>query len=140
MLEIVDSVKRVTDIMGEISTASAEQTSGIEQVNIAIGMMDSVTQQNAALVEQAAAAADALEGQAGNLARVVSVFKLDEGQAAAFAPRAPAPAVRKAAVGTAVAMVAKPAHKAPPRPAAAAAPKAAPKKAVTESEDGWEEF
>nr|WP_315398500.1 methyl-accepting chemotaxis protein [uncultured Duganella sp.] len=76
MLEIVSSVKRVTDIMGEISTASAEQTSGIEQVNVAIGTMDAVTQQNAALVEQAAAAADALETQAGNLARVVGVFRL----------------------------------------------------------------
>jgi methyl-accepting chemotaxis protein len=78
MLDIVDSVKRVTDIMSEISTASAEQTSGIEQVNVAIGTMDAVTQQNAALVEQAAAAADALETQAANLARVVGVFRLEE--------------------------------------------------------------
>ena len=80
MLDIVDSVKRVTDIMSEISTASAEQTSGIEQVNVAIGTMDAVTQQNAALVEQAAAAADALETQAANLARVVGVFRLDDGE------------------------------------------------------------
>ena len=78
MLDIVDSVKRVTDIMSEISTASAEQTSGIEQVNVAIGTMDAVTQQNAALVEQAAAAADALETQAANLARVVGVFRLED--------------------------------------------------------------
>ena len=83
MLDIVDSVKRVTDIMSEISTASAEQTSGIEQVNVAIGTMDAVTQQNAALVEQAAAAADALETQAANLARVVGVFRLDDREAAA---------------------------------------------------------
>jgi methyl-accepting chemotaxis protein len=127
MLEIVDSVKRVTDIMGEISVASAEQTSGIEQVNIAIGMMDSVTQQNAALVEQAAAAADALENQAGNLARVVSVFKLDDGQAPpALAPRAaPAAAARK------------PAPKSLPKPA----PKAAPaKQKAADAEDAWEEF
>ncbi|MEV4778053.1 methyl-accepting chemotaxis protein [Burkholderia sp. LMU1-1-1.1] len=81
MLDIVDSVKRVTDIMSEISSASAAQTSGIEQVNAAIGTMDAVTQQNAALVEQAAAAADALETQAANLARVVGVFRLDDGEA-----------------------------------------------------------
>jgi len=87
MLDIVDSVKRVTDIMSEISSASAAQTSGIEQVNAAIGTMDAVTQQNAALVEQAAAAADALETQAANLARVVGVFRLDDGEA---------PAARKA--------------------------------------------
>ena len=80
MLDIVDSVKRVTDIMSEISSASAEQTSGIEQVNVAIGTMDAVTQQNAALVEQAAAAADALETQAAHLARVVGVFRLDNNE------------------------------------------------------------
>jgi methyl-accepting chemotaxis protein len=138
MLEIVDSVKRVTDIMGEISTASQEQTSGIEQVNIAIGMMDSVTQQNAALVEQAAAAADALEGQAGNLARVVSVFRLDESRIAAPAPRPVAPAVKRAA-GTAVAV--RPAARAPKRGVAvpASAPRASEKTAI-ESESGWEEF
>ena len=82
MDEVVASVKRVTDIMGEITAASQEQSTGIEQVNSAIAKMDAVTQQNAALVEQAAAAAESMQNQAGNLARVVSVFKLDSRHAA----------------------------------------------------------
>ena len=77
MTEIVASVQRVSDIMGQIATASGEQEAGIEQINQAIVEMDGVTQQNAALVEQAAAAADALQGQSGHLAQLVSVFKLD---------------------------------------------------------------
>ena len=77
MDEIVGSVKRVTDIMGEIAAASAEQSSGIEQVNQAITQMDDVTQQNAALVEEAAAAAESLQAQAGKLADAVSFFKLN---------------------------------------------------------------
>ncbi|MDO8654652.1 MAG: methyl-accepting chemotaxis protein [Undibacterium sp.] len=77
MNEIVASVKHVTDIMAEITAATTEQTSGIEQINLAISEMDSVTQQNAALVEQAAAAAAAMQEQAGNLMQVVSVFKVD---------------------------------------------------------------
>ena len=80
MDEIVGSVKRVTDIMAEITAASQEQTSGIEQINQAITQMDQVTQQNAALVEEAAAAAASLQEQATNLSEVVSVFKLDNGQ------------------------------------------------------------
>jgi methyl-accepting chemotaxis protein len=79
MSEVVDSIKRVTDIMGEITTASMEQSAGIEQVNEAMIQMDHVTQQNAALVEEAAAAAGALQEQAESLADVVSVFKLSEG-------------------------------------------------------------
>jgi uncharacterized phage infection (PIP) family protein YhgE len=74
---VVESVKRVTDIMTEITAASQEQSAGIEQVNQAIMQMDQVTQQNASLVEEAAAAAESLQGQASNLAKVVSVFKLD---------------------------------------------------------------
>jgi len=77
MHEIVESVKRVTDIMGEITAASQEQTSGIEQVNKAITQMDHVTQQNAALVEEAAAASEAMQQQAANLAQAISVFKLN---------------------------------------------------------------
>jgi methyl-accepting chemotaxis protein len=77
MTEIVASVQRVSDIMGQIATASGEQEAGIEQINQAIVEMDGVTQQNAALVEQAAAAADALQGQSGHLAQLVSMFKLD---------------------------------------------------------------
>jgi methyl-accepting chemotaxis protein len=76
MSGIVASVKRVTDIMGEITAASEEQSAGIEQINKAMSQMDEVTQQNAALVEEAAAAAESLQGQAGNLARVVGVFRL----------------------------------------------------------------
>jgi methyl-accepting chemotaxis protein len=84
MTEIVECVRRVTDIMGEINAASDEQSSGIEQINQAIIQMDNVTQQKAALVEEAAAAAQSMQEQAGNLFQVVSVFKLDE-----RAPRAP---------------------------------------------------
>ena len=76
MTEVVDSVRRVTDIMAEILAASQEQSAGIEQVNTAIVQMDEVTQQNAALVEEAAAAAASLNEQANNLSTVVSVFKL----------------------------------------------------------------
>ena len=98
MKEIVEAVKRVTDIMGEISAASTEQSQGIEQVNSAIAQMDEATQQNAALVEEAAAAAESLQDQAAGLTQAVAVFHL----AAAIrppaprapAPRAPAPAAR----------------------------------------------
>ena len=80
MEEIVTAIKRVTDIMAEISAASSEQSAGIEQVNQAITQMDEVTQQNAALVEEAAAAAESLEEQAESLSTAVSVFKLDSGR------------------------------------------------------------
>jgi methyl-accepting chemotaxis protein len=79
MDEIVDSVKRVTDIMAEIALASQEQNAGIEQINQAITQMDQVTQQNAALVEEAAAAAEAMQEQAVHLAQAVDVFKLAGG-------------------------------------------------------------
>ena len=77
MEEIVSSVKRVTGIMAEIMTASQEQSTGIEQVNQAIGQMDQLTQENAALVDQAASAAASLQEQAGNLVQGISVFKMD---------------------------------------------------------------
>ncbi|CUI54311.1 Dipeptide chemoreceptor protein [Achromobacter ruhlandii] len=80
MQEIVASVKRVTDIMGEISAASEEQSSGIDQVNRAVSQMDEVTQQNAALVEEAAAAAGSLQEQAHRLAEAVAVFKINAGE------------------------------------------------------------
>ena len=79
MQEIVQGIARVTGIMSDIASASAEQTLGIEQVNAAITQMDDVTQQNAALVEEAAAAASSLEEQAASLAQLVSTFKLDGG-------------------------------------------------------------
>ncbi len=102
MDEIVASVRRVTDIMGEISSASNEQTQGIEQINQAITQMDQVTQQNAALVEEAAAAAGSLQEQAGSLVQVVSAFKLASSNSAGRAlsgrtglpPRADEPRVR----------------------------------------------
>jgi methyl-accepting chemotaxis protein len=84
---VVASIRRVTDIMAEISDASSEQTHGIEQINDSIAQMDHVTQQNAALVEQAAAAADAMQEQAARLAEAVSIFKID-----GMAPMAPRPA------------------------------------------------
>jgi methyl-accepting chemotaxis protein len=77
MDEIVVSVRRVADIMGEISTASQDQSEGIDQINQAMGQMDQVTQGNAALVEEAAAAAQSLAQQAATLVDAVSVFKLD---------------------------------------------------------------
>ncbi|MDX3986620.1 MAG: methyl-accepting chemotaxis protein, partial [Achromobacter sp.] len=80
MQEIVASVKRVTDIMGEISAASDEQSSGIDQVNRAVSQMDEVTQQNAALVEEAAAAAGSLQEQAERLVQAVAVFKINAGE------------------------------------------------------------
>ena len=101
--EVVQAVKRVTDIMSEISAASLEQSAGIEQVNTAIGQMDEVTQQNAALVEQAAAASELLQEQAELLAGAVSVFRVASGsghRTASAAPRATsvaAKAVRAAA-------------------------------------------
>ena len=80
MQEIVTSVRRVTDIINEISSASEEQSQGIQQVNQAVSQMDGVTQQNAALVEQAAASAASLETQAQRLREAVAVFKLQAGQ------------------------------------------------------------
>jgi aerotaxis receptor len=85
MEEIVGSVRRVTDIMGEITTASQEQTSGIEQINQAISQMDQVTQQNAALVEEASATAQLLQEQADGLVKAVRVFRADAGQVAEVA-------------------------------------------------------
>jgi len=81
MTEIVQAVQRVTDIMGEISAASSEQSGGIEQVNTAVMQMDQVTQQNAALVEEATAAAGSLEDQARQLREAVAVFRLAGGDA-----------------------------------------------------------
>jgi methyl-accepting chemotaxis protein len=90
MGEIVGSVERITAIMGEIATASAEQGSGIEQVNEAVTQMDDMTQQNAALVEQTAAASASLQEQAESLIASMSVFRLDDAGQAAPAPARPA--------------------------------------------------
>ena len=127
MEEIVNSVKRVTDIMGEIAAASAEQSSGIDQVNTAITQMDEVTQQNAALVEEAAAAATSLEEQAQGLADAVSVFKLSTSSlpVAGRSKAVAAPARKEAA------LVAKPVR---------GGGKAKLPKAAAPGEDEWEEF
>jgi len=146
MDEVVASVKRVTDIMSEIANASAEQSAGIEQVNMSIIEMDSMTQQNAALVEEAAAAAQSLQDQAGELARVVSIFKLVEGEESFAAPAAVQAAVPAApaasvpavpVVRTPAARQARPALKKPAAEAAPAKPKKAP---VAAGSDEWEEF
>ncbi len=136
MEEIVTSIRRVTDIMSEITAASVEQSQGIEQVNLAITQMDEVTQQNAALVEEAAAAAESLEEQAQNLSASVATFKVDDNATQVVVARAPAaaPAVR---------------HAPSPARKAVAAPRAAPSKstavakpkAAKASDDGeWQEF
>ncbi|MEW6762747.1 MAG: methyl-accepting chemotaxis protein [Pseudomonadota bacterium] len=125
MQEIVESVRRVTDIMSEISAASAEQTNGIEQINSAVVQMDQVTQQNAALVEEAAAAAESMQEQAARLAEAVSVFRIGA-DAAAPVLASPAPAPRPAL----------PARTATAKPAPVRKPAASAKAAEPE----WEEF
>ena len=91
MTEVVGSIRRVSDIMGEISAASTEQSAGVSQVGEAVTQMDQATQQNAALVEESAAAAESLRAQAQQLVQVVAVFKLAQ-EAHAHALVAPAPA------------------------------------------------
>ena len=96
MEEVVTAIRRVTDIMGEISSASTEQSQGVNQVGEAVGQMDRVTQQNAALVEQSAAAADSLKQQAQQLVSAVAVFKLgNEGAAHGVAANTAMPAVKR---------------------------------------------
>ena len=101
MSDIVDSVQRVTQIVGNIADASEEQSVGITQVNQAISQMDQGTQQNAALVEEAAAAAQALQGQAEKLESVVAVFKLEGRVHAGLRTAQVAPAAGRAQVSTA---------------------------------------
>ncbi|HEY8026585.1 MAG TPA: methyl-accepting chemotaxis protein [Burkholderiaceae bacterium] len=141
MEEVVDSVRRVTDIMSEITAASQEQSAGIGQVNQAIIEMDSVTQQNAALVEQAASAAKSLQDQAAEVANVVSIFKLDAAQQAqaiaehaAYAAPAPSPSIKRAEVRNL-----RPAPK-PPAMAHAAPKKLAAASSGSTNNDDWEEF
>jgi methyl-accepting chemotaxis protein len=132
MEEIVNAVKRVTDIMAEISAASNEQSQGIEQINRAITQMDEVTQQNAALVEEAAAAAESLEEEAQSLTRSVDVFKLSEAQKG-----------HSISVSQAPRSVARPVIKPAPakKQVTAAKPKAMPVKSGKElASDEWEEF
>ncbi|MEG1323744.1 MAG: methyl-accepting chemotaxis protein, partial [Janthinobacterium sp.] len=134
MEQVVDSVRKVTAIMADISVATTEQSDGIAQVNQALAQMDGVTQQNAALVEEAAAAAESLQDQASHLAEVVSVFKLGEQQrqvastaTPAAAPAAPRPVTPRTPVPAKRLSVAKP-------QAVQRAPAKAP------AGDDWEEF
>jgi len=143
MTEVVASIKRVTDIMGEISAASAEQSAGVSQVGEAVSQMDKVTQQNAALVEESAAAAESLTQQARQLVQVVSVFTLAPGTQGALPPTAAGssgPTERRTPQGAK--NVVRPAFgKMNPLPAknAPAAPHSAPAAARTGTDD-WESF
>src|SRR5450830_194574 len=142
MSEIVTSVKHVADIMGEITAASKEQSAGIAEVNGAIAQIDEITQQNAALVEQAAAAAESLQEQADLLARAVAVFKIDGAvMASQGAPLSVVPSMLKT-VNPPLELQAEPAAK--PVGSIAARKKAsaaAPKKSVAAQDEGsWEEF
>ena len=127
MDEIVAQVKRVADLIGEISAASVEQSSGIGQIGDAVSQLDQVTQQNAALVEESAAAAESLKHQAAQLAQTVAVFRLElvrgQSSVAVAAPAAGATA-RRVDVPTPV-----------PKPAAPAA-----KPAATADEQDWTAF
>ena len=134
MDEIVTSVKHVADIMSEITAASQEQSSGIEEVNRAIAQMDEMTQQNASLVEQAAAAAESMQEQSVSLAQAVAVFKLGAGsetgvQFALHAASTPAPVAK-----------ASPRSAAPVKRSPAPLPKVAKPALGSGSNDEWEEF
>ncbi|WP_369932730.1 methyl-accepting chemotaxis protein [Xanthomonas tesorieronis] len=130
MSEIVSSVQRVTDIMSEIAAASQEQSSGIEQVNQTVTQMDETTQQNAALVEEATAAARSMEEQAGQLTEAVSIFRVEQSQAAS------APAPRHAQVHSIHTVAKKPVAVPPSKPALATGKKSVP--ALADSD--WQEF
>ncbi|MGZ2744269.1 methyl-accepting chemotaxis protein [Burkholderia stagnalis] len=130
MGDVRQAIRRVADINAEISAASDEQSRGIEQVNVAVGQMDEVTQQNAALVEQASAAAQSLEQQAAEQKRAVAVFKLAGAPGAAAAARSAPKAARRPA----------PARAPAPRAVAAPAPALAPATAGASGGDDWETF
>ncbi|MCI2263662.1 methyl-accepting chemotaxis protein [Xanthomonas indica] len=131
MQEIVTSVQRVTDIMGEIAAASQEQSAGIEQVNQTVTQMDETTQQNAALVEEATAAARSMEEQASQLSQAVAVFKIEANGSHAVQP---------AAASTPVRAVARSAAKPAAKPAARSVRPAARPVAVAAGDDSWQEF
>ena len=149
MTEVVNAIRRVTDIMGEISAASTEQSQGVAQVGEAVTQMDQATQQNAALVEESAAAASNLQSQAQKLVQAVAVFKLSAFEQAppqeAAAPTAsavaPAPASGMLRAAPSRAPAARPAAKGSARSLpAASAPAAAPAAATAGANDDWESF
>ncbi|MBB3222497.1 methyl-accepting chemotaxis protein [Pseudoduganella umbonata] len=131
---IVTSIRQVADIMGEITAATQEQSQGIEEVNFAIAQMDDMTQQNAALVEQAAAAAESMQDQAQRLAEAVAIFKLGGEPAAAARP------ALKAALQPAITSAARPAAKPAARPVQAVTMAKAPAKTAAPAGGDWEEF
>ncbi|RYE75470.1 MAG: methyl-accepting chemotaxis protein, partial [Oxalobacteraceae bacterium] len=133
MTEIVASVQRVTDIMGEISAASQEQSAGIEQVNTTVTQMDETTQQNAALVEEATAAARSMEEQAVQLTQAVSVFKISEGSTRTTRPATPVATKRSEVAGRPVAAVKNPLRQAPAAKRAVAA-------GSSHDASDWQEF
>jgi methyl-accepting chemotaxis protein/methyl-accepting chemotaxis protein-1 (serine sensor receptor) len=140
MKEIVTSIQRVTDIMGEISSATLEQTAGLEQINNAIVEMDSITQQNVGVVEDAAQAAGALQDQAASLQRTVSVFRLDGVFVAESAARAVIHAARTKGAPAKIAAAA-PARMRKPESGNVARPVKAPLRAVPSGGNtDWEEF
>jgi len=145
MTEVVSSIRRVTDIMGEISAASSEQSAGVAQVGEAVTQMDQATQQNAALVEEMAAAATSLKSQAQDLVQTVAVFKIGHGEATQLAPRAIAAQGApkhefKPAAKFAAKPAAKPVDRAKPVARQAPAPKAEAASAKTGGADDWESF
>jgi len=138
MTEVVTAIRRVTDIMGEISAASSEQSAGVSQVGDAVTQMDQATQQNAALVEEMAAAAGSLNSQARELVDAVAVFKLAQGELSAVSrpvAAAPRPAIKRPAPAPVVARKKPAPGLAAPSPAAKPAP-AAP----AGGQDDWESF
>ncbi|MDP3083166.1 MAG: methyl-accepting chemotaxis protein, partial [Rubrivivax sp.] len=135
MQEIVGSIRRVTDIMGEISSASVEQSTGVAQVGEAVSQMDQATQQNAALVEESAAAAESLKQQAQQLVQAVSVFRLAQGGAAPAPAAAPASERRGPALAKNVGRSAF-----TPRAAPRASTAAKPELARTGAGDEWTSF
>jgi methyl-accepting chemotaxis protein len=140
MTEVVNSIRRVTDIMGEISAASSEQSSGVAQVGEAITQMDQATQQNAALVEESAAAAGSLKAQAAQLVDAVAVFRIGTQPQAIAAPRSvPQPPRAAAPAPKPQAAPPKPVLRKSPPPAAKPAALAKPV-AVAAQDDDWESF
>jgi methyl-accepting chemotaxis protein-1 (serine sensor receptor) len=146
MAEIVSSIRRVTDIVSEISAAGNEQASGVAQVGEAVSSMDQVTQQNAALVEEMAAAASSLKSQAQDLVQVVAVFKLNEGDdVAKVAVRSATPKSfpgddRRIKQGRPVAAKATAKPVSPAKAPSLPKPVAAPKQSAAAQDDEWETF
>ena len=144
MSKVVSSIQQVTDIMGEISAASTEQSAGVIEVGQAVTQMDQATQQNAALVEEMAAAASSLKGQAQELVQAVSVFQLGGDSQRSSTPRAPAarPAPRQTPAAPAVPATTAARRPAPlPRKATAALPPpAAPRTTTAQNDSDWESF